>query len=64
MIVGEKLAPWEDPVLSDRVLSKLGFFRKTVLHMLQRDPSLRPSMADVEQACRAVLSDTPSKVIT
>jgi hypothetical protein len=40
MIIGDKQAPWEDPVTSGGILSKLGFFNKVVLDLLQRDPSL------------------------
>ena len=59
MIIGDIPAPWEDPATSGTILGKLGFFRKAVLPLLQRDPSKRPSMASAERSCGAILSDEP-----
>jgi hypothetical protein len=63
MILGDKQAPWEDPATSEQILIKLGFFNKVVLDLLQRDPSLRPSMANVVHACRSILYNVPTQTV-
>jgi hypothetical protein len=63
MIVGDKLAPWEDPMHAGKILKKLGIFRKVVLGLLQRDAAQRPSMAAAERSCRSILSDAPTHSI-
>jgi hypothetical protein len=60
MIVGDMLAPWEDPATSGNILKKLGFFRRAVLPLLNRDPSQRPTMAAAERCCQCILSDAPT----
>ena len=58
MMLGEEEAPWEAPATAPALLKKLGYFRKPVLALLDREPIERPSMAEFHQACRRVLSHT------
>ena len=55
---GGREAPWEAPATAPALLKKLGYFRKPVLALLDRDPLERPSMAEFHQACRHVLAHT------
>jgi hypothetical protein len=56
MILGEKLAPWENE--DTNMLRKLGMFRRAVLAMLERDPEKRASIGEFLHATRGILSRT------
>ena len=58
MVLGTEEAPWEAPATSAALLNKLGYFKKPVLALLDRNPAERPTMAEFLQACRRVLSHT------
>jgi hypothetical protein len=58
MIMGEKLAPWEDPRTSQVILKPLGNLRSIVLALLERDASVRMTMAEAHSACRRLLGNT------
>jgi hypothetical protein len=56
MILGEKLAPWEDPETSQALLKPLGIFNKAVLGLLKRNPVERTTIPQFQRSCRRVLS--------
>lgn len=51
--------PWEG-TLPPTVRRKLGIFRNSIMHLLDRDPSQRPSMADFCMSCDRVLAGSTS----
>jgi hypothetical protein len=53
-----QLLPWEGERMNAAVKQKLGIFRHTVLHLLQREPAKRKSMAEFCETCNRVLSGT------
>ena len=48
--------PWEDAHLTATNRRRLGVFRTSIMPLLSRDPSKRPSMAKFCSTCNRVLS--------
>ena len=44
IILGKRMAPWEDPVTSRALLRPLGIFKQHVLDLVPRDPAQRSSL--------------------
>ena len=59
MILGKRLAPWEDPTTSKALLRPLGVFKAPVLDFVARDPSQRTSMPHFKQSCLRSISNSP-----
>jgi hypothetical protein len=55
-----KQLPWEGENLSDVKGRCLGLFRESVLMLLRRDPSKRPSMEQFYKHCENMLAGGPS----
>lgn len=53
-----QLLPWEGGNFSPTAKSQLGIFRRYILKLLERDPSLRPSMAQFCDMCSRILTAT------
>ena len=58
MILGKRLAPWEDPATSRELLRPLGVFKAPVLELVARDPSQRTSIPRFKQSCLRSLSNS------
>lgn len=56
-LTGEKRLPWEEqgPAAAER-LESLGVFKGAVLQLLNRDPTLRPSMQRFYDAANRIFS--------
>ena len=50
--------PWEDACMTAVNRRKLGVFRGSVMELLSRDPSQRPSMEQFCESCDRVLAGT------
>jgi hypothetical protein len=57
-LLGDEPLPWEGDRLTDDVTHKLGVFADSVLALLSRDPSARPSMHEFARDCEAIF-DAP-----
>ena len=58
MILGDRLAPWEDPETARELLRPLGIFKTGVLRLIDRDPAQRSSIPMFQQACLRSLANT------
>ena len=58
MILGKRLAPWEDTATSRELLRPLGVFKAPVLELVARDPSQRTSIPRFKQSCLRSLSNS------
>lgn len=58
MITGEITAPWEDEEKAPNILKRCGHLKPAVLALLDRDPSKRPSMIELQRACKRIVSNT------
>lgn len=54
--------PWEHPKTAPAFLRKLGHFQGPVLKCLNRNPLMRPSMAEFKRACNMVICNSPSSI--
>lgn len=52
--------PWEGSRLTREKRNALGVFRDSLLMLLNRDPALRPSMAQFCETCNLVLAGAPT----
>lgn len=52
---GQKMA-WEGSKLTSKKRNALGVFRNSLLKLLNREPALRPSMAEFCDTCNRVLT--------
>lgn len=58
MILGEKTAPWEDETKALGLAKRFGHLKGPILALLNREPAERPSMIELQYACKRVLSHT------
>lgn len=66
MITGEKPAPWEVESKAPALAKRFGHLKGAILALLNRTPEARPSMAELQYACKRVLSHTtttPSTIL-
>lgn len=55
---GEQPLPWAEGRLSPELRARLGSFYGPILQLLERDPALRPSAAQLIDACMAIASSS------
>ena len=58
MILGESPAPWEDETKAPALAKRFGHLKGAIMALLNRTPEARPSMAELQHACKRVLSHT------
>ena len=58
MILGETPAPWEDADKAPALAKRFGHLKGAIMALLNRTPEARPSMAELQHACKRVLSHT------
>jgi hypothetical protein len=52
----DKQLPWEGESLSAEVKSRLGVFKDSLMMLLSRDPTMRPSMEEFHKSCEGLFT--------
>lgn len=58
MILGDLMAPWEDPATAPAISKSLGNLKEPIFKLLERDPAEQLTVMDFHRACRRMMSNT------